>query len=362
MVLLGSTGSIGVNALNIAREFRLKVETLVAGKNVALLNKQIKEFHPKYVVVSDKNTASLVEHNNVLYGEKGILEAINLSKSKLVVNALVGFLGLKPTLEALKLGKKLALANKESLVVAGAFVDNSKITPIDSEHFAIWYLLNDRSVDRIVITASGGPFRDIEISKIKNQSAKNALNHPNWKMGKKISIDSATMTNKLFELLEAKWLFDADSVDAVIERNSVIHAFLEFHDGSTTAHFAGADMRLPISYALLGKEPSSKIVPNINLLKINDIKFEKIDKSRYPIWQIKDDILAHPKMGVVVNAANEIGVEAFLKGKIGFFDISKITLDMYDKFMGLELNSFEDIFEVDKEVRALVGERVEKLG
>ncbi len=362
MVLLGSTGSIGVNALNIAREFHLEVETLVAGKNAALLNEQIKEFHPKYVVVADKSIATLVEHNNVLYGEKGILEAINLSKSKLVVNALVGFLGLKPTLEALKLGKKLALANKESLVVAGAFVDSAKITPIDSEHFAIWYLLNDRNIDRIVITASGGPFRDMGVEDIKNQSAKNALNHPNWKMGKKISIDSATMTNKLFELLEAKWLFNTDKVDAVIERNSIIHALLEFRDGSTTSHFAGADMRLPISYALLGSEPPLKIVPNINLLEINEIKFEKIDKKRYPIWQIKDDILSHPEMGVVVNAANEIGVEAFLDGKIGFFDISRITLSLYEKFTRLKLESFEDIFEVDKEVRALAKQRVQDLG
>ena len=357
MVLLGSTGSIGVNVLNIAREFSLEVESLVAGTNVKLLNKQIKEFHPKFIVVADKQKASLVEHDKVLYGEEGILEAINLSKSKLVVNALVGFLGLKPTLEALKLGKKLALANKESLVVAGAFVDNSKITPIDSEHFAIWYLLNERSIDRIVITASGGPFRDIDINKIKNQTAKNALNHPNWKMGKKISIDSATMTNKLFELLEAKWLFGTDKVDAVIEKNSIIHALLEFRDGSTTAHFAGADMRLPIAYAILGKEPPSKIVQNVNLLEINKIKFEKIDKNRYPIWQIKDDILAHPKMGVVVNAANEVVVEAFLKGEIGFFDISKITLDLYEKFTGFKLESFEDIFEVDKEVRALAKQK-----
>ena len=357
MILLGSTGSIGVNVLNIAREFNLRVETLVAGNNVELLNKQINEFHPKYVVVAKKELVPLVSHDHILYGEKGILEAINLSKSKLVVNALVGFLGLRPTLESLKLGKKLALANKESLVVAGAFVNSAKITPIDSEHFAVWYLLNGKSIDNIVITASGGPFRDMDVKDIKKQTAKNALNHPNWKMGKKISIDSATMTNKLFELLEAKWLFDTDRVDAVIERNSIIHALLEFRDGSTTAHFAGADMRLPISYALLGSEPPSKIVPNINLLEINEIKFEPIDKDRYPIWQIKDDILKHPKMGVVINAANEVGVEAFLDGKIGFFDISNITLSLYERFAGLELNSFEDIFEADKEVRALARER-----
>ena len=358
MILLGSTGSIGVNVLNIAREFSLEIETLVAGKNITLLNKQIKEFQPKFVVVAEKNLVSLVEHDSVFYGEKGILEVINLSKSKLVVNALVGFMGLKPTLEALRLGKKLALANKESLVVAGAFVDNSKIIPIDSEHFAIWYLLNDRTIDNIIITASGGPFRELDIEKIKNQTAKDALNHPNWKMGKKISIDSATMTNKLFELLEAKWLFNTNKVDALIEKNSIIHALLEFQDGSTTAHFAGADMRLPIAYAILDKEPPSKIVKNVNLLEIDNIKFEKIDKNRYPIWQIKDDILTHPKMGVVVNAANEVAVEAFLKGKIGFFDISKITLNLYEKYIGLKLSNFEDIFEIDKEVRALARQRV----
>ncbi len=148
----------------------------------------------------------------------------------------------------------------------------------------------------------------------------------------------------------------------LLKKNSIIHALLEFCDGSTTAHFAGTDMRLPIAYALLGKEPPSKIVPNVNLLEINEIKFEKIDENRYPIWQIKDDILAHPDMGVVVNASNEVGVEAFLKGEIGFFDISKITLNLYEKYMGLKLNSFEDIFEIDKEVRALAKQRVQDLG
>jgi len=358
LILLGSTGSIGVNVLNIAREFNLEVETLVAGSNIKLLNTQIKEFRPKFVAVAKKELIPYVKHDRVFYAEEGILEAINISKSKLVVNALVGFLGLVPTLEALKLDKKLALANKESLVVAGAFVDSSKIIPIDSEHFAVWYMLNDRTIKRIILTASGGPFRDMDISDIKNQKASNALNHPNWKMGKKISIDSATMTNKLFELLEAKWLFDTDSVDAVIEKNSIIHALLEFKDGSTTAHFAGADMRLPISYALLGSEPSHKIVSNINLLDIKELSFKKIEEKRYPIWQIKDEVLKNPQAGVVINAANEIGVEAFLNGDISFFDISKITLSSYKKFQDISLQNFNDIFEVDKEVRKFAKEMI----
>ncbi len=351
MILLGSTGSIGVNTLRIAKEFGIGVETLVAGNNIDLLNAQIKEFHPRYVVIANKKDILYVKHNRVFYGKEGIIEAINISDSKLVVNALVGFLGLKPTIESLKLGKRLALANKESLVVAGAFVDNSKIIPIDSEHFAIWYLLNDRTINKIVITASGGPFRDTPISDIKDKKANEALKHPNWKMGKKISIDSATMVNKLFEILEAKWLYNIDTIDAVIEKNSLVHALLEFRDGSTTAHFATADMRLPIAYALLGKEPPKKIVSNVDLLKIKELNFLEIKSDRYPIWQIKDNLLKHPKRGVVVNAANEIAVEAFLQSKINFFDISSIIIDAYKKFEDIELSGFEDIFMIDKEVR-----------
>ncbi len=351
MVVLGSTGSIGINVLNIAREFHLQIEVLCAGENVQLLNEQIKEFHPKYVVISKKELIPMVEHKNVLFGMNGILEVINLSKSTLVVNALVGFLGLRPTMETIKCGKKLALANKESLVVAGKFTDISKIVPIDSEHFAIWYLMNKRSIDKITITASGGPFRDVDIDTIKDMKAKDALKHPNWSMGKKISIDSATMTNKLFELLEAKWLFGINNLSALIEKKSIIHALIDFEDGSTTAHFAGTDMKLPIAYALLGDNVKKRVLPNINLSEIGNINFKKIQTKRYPIWQIKDEVLAHPDTGVVVNAANEIAVEKFLCGKIGFLDIAKIVLKSFEKFRDIELDRFEDIFDIDKEVR-----------
>ncbi len=351
MVVLGSTGSIGINVLNIAREFNLQIEALSAGKNIELLNKQIKEFHPKFVVISEKELIPLVEHKNVLFGMDGILEVISLSKSTMVVNALVGFLGLKPTMQAIKCGKKLALANKESLVVAGKFVDASKIVPIDSEHFAIWYLMSGRAIEKITITASGGPFRDVDIDTIAKMKAKDALKHPNWSMGKKISIDSATMTNKLFELLEAKWLFGVDELSALIEKKSIIHALIDFEDGSTTAHFAGTDMKLPIAYALLGDNVKKRVLPNINLLEAGEISFKKIETKRYPIWQIKDEVLAHPDTGVVVNAANEIGVEKFLCGDIGFLDIAKIVLKSYEKFKSIKLDKFEDIFEVDEEVR-----------
>jgi len=350
LILLGSTGSIGVNTLNIARRFSLDVDVLVAGNSIELLNDQIKEFSPKTVVVANKESMQDVVHDNVLYGEQGILEAINQSDSKMVVNALVGYVGLKPTLEAIKLGKKVALANKESLVVGGKFVDTSNITPIDSEHFGLWYLLSDKKIDKMTITASGGSFRDYSLDKLQNVTVKEALNHPNWSMGKKITIDSATMTNKLFELLEAKWLFNIDNLDAIIETKSIIHAMIDFADGSTTAHIAYADMKLPISYALMGKVEELILKP-VDLVSVGSLEFRAIETLRYPIWDIKDDILRKPHLGAVINAANEVAVELFLQNKISFLDISKITIEAYEKFQDFMPAEIDDIFNIDREVR-----------
>ena len=350
MILLGSTGSIGVNALNIARRFDIKVTVLVAGNNTALLNKQIKEFEPSIVVISDKKLVKEINHTNVLYGDNGILEAINKSNSKLVVNALVGYVGLKPTLESIKLDKKVALANKESLVVGGKFVDTSNITPIDSEHFGLWYLMSDKKIDKMTITASGGAFRDYPLDKLRSVTVEQALNHPNWSMGKKITIDSATMTNKLFELLEAKWLFNIDVLDAIIETKSIIHALIDFQDGSSTAHLANADMKLPISYAILNKVDEQILKP-IDLTKVGSLEFRKIESNRYPIWEIKDDILSKPHLGAVINAANEIAIEKFFAKEISFLDISKVTINSYKKFYDFVPSSINDVFEIDKEVR-----------
>ena len=353
MILLGSTGSIGVNALNIARRFDLNVDVLVAGNSIKLLNQQIKEFKPKIVVVANKSSVQDVAHDNVLYGEEGILESINESKSEMVVNALVGYIGLKPTLEAIKLGKRVALANKESLVVGGKFVDTSNITPIDSEHFGLWYLLSDKKVDKMTVTASGGSFRDYPLDKLQNVTVKEALNHPNWSMGKKITIDSATMTNKLFELLEAKWLFDIDNLDAFIETKSIIHALIDFKDGSTTAHIAHADMKLPIAYALLGRVEEQILKP-VDLLSVGNLEFKAIDSLRYPIWEIKDEILRKPHLGAVINAANEVGVELFLQNKISFLDIAKTTIDSFNKFQDFMPSDVGDVFLIDSEVRKYI--------
>ena len=351
MILLGSTGSIGVNTLNVARRFNLNVEVLVAGKNISLLNEQINEFKPKKVVIANKEDIHKVNHTNVSSGEDSILEAIENSTSQTVVNSLVGFLGLKPTLKAIECGKKIALANKESLVVAGKFIDKSKLMPIDSEHFGLWYLVQDKKIDSMTITASGGSFRDYPLEKLKNVSIKEALNHPNWSMGNKITIDSATMTNKLFELLEAKWLFNTTKLDAIIETKSLIHALVNFSDGSTTAHIANANMQLPIAYALKHRV-DEKVLKHIDLVEVGSLEFKKIECDRYPIWQIKDEILNKPQLGVVLNAANEIAVEKFLKNEIGFLDISKMTLDAINKFNNITINNLDDIFEIDKEVRS----------
>ena len=353
MILLGSTGSIGVNALNIAEQFSLSVDTLVAGRNIDLLNQQILKHSPKRVVVMDEADCSRVNHPNVRFGEMAILDAIEDSSSQHVVNALVGFAGFRPTLKALECGKKIALASKESLVVGGAFVDTSHVVPIDSEHFGLWYLnQGSRKIDRMMITASGGAFRDWPLERLSDATLSDALKHPNWSMGQKITIDSASMVNKLFELLEARWLFGEGQYDAVIETKSLIHAMIDYTDGSTTAHFAHADMRLPIAYALMGSV-DTPIVDRIDLSRIGSLEFRPIERERYPIWEIREDLLSNPSRGVIVNAANEAAIERFVAGDIRFIDISTMILRAYETFSRAP-ESIEAVFALDHEVRRFV--------
>jgi len=353
VILLGSTGSIGVNTLEVAKRFSISVEALVAGNNIDLLNSQIEEYNPKAVVVAKKEDVHRVEHPHVFYGQEAILDVIKNSSSELVVNALVGFLGLRPTLTALECKKRVALANKESLVACGAFIDTTKIQPIDSEHFGLWYLMQNRPVEKMIITASGGAFRDWDINKLQNATLADTQKHPNWSMGQKITIDSATMVNKIFELLEARWLFGEGCYDAIIETKSLIHALIDFRDGSTTAHFANASMQLPIAFALDGKMQEN-ILPHVDLLKVGSLEFREITTDRYPIWQIKNELLKNPSRGVVVNAANEAAIEKFISKKIGFMDIAKTVIGAYEKFDTLP-KSVDDVFTLDEEVRDFVG-------
>ena len=358
MIVLGSTGSIGVNTLEVAKKFNLEIEVMVAGNNISLLNEQLKHFNPKVVIIANEKDINSVNHKNVQVGQDAILRSIEEAQSNLVVNALVGFFGLQPTIRAIHCGKKVALANKESLVVAGQFIDTTNITPIDSEHFGLWYLYDDRkSIDNLSITASGGSFRDYPLKELENVTIQQALNHPNWSMGNKITIDSATMTNKLFELIEAKWLFNTTKCDAIIETKSIIHALINYTDGSTTAHLAHTNMQLPISYAIMGKVDKQILAP-IDLIKLQNLEFRQIDKQRYNIWELKDELITNNNLGVVLNAANEVAVAKFLNGEIGFLDISKQTLNSINKFHNTKITSLDDIFEIDKSVRKYIKEEL----
>ena len=354
MVILGSTGSIGKNTLALCEKFDISVEALSCAKNVALLNEQILKFKPKFVCVGDEKLVKNVkniEAKNIFSSEAGLLEMLEISSSKKVINALVGFAGLAPSLKTQALGKRLALANKESLVVGGKFLKTREILPIDSEHFGLKFLLENKTpAKKLIITASGGAFYKKPIKFLKDATPSDALKHPNWDMGAKITIDSATMTNKLFAVMEAYWLYGIKDIEAVIEPTSAIHAVVEFIDGSSTMHLSRADMKLAIAHAIFEKVEQS-IVSHANLLDLKNIKFHKISPKKYPVFSLKDEVLASPDLGVVINAANEVGVFSFLEKKCSFLDISRLILGSAKKFRNLKITTQDQIFEIDKEVR-----------
>ena len=400
MILLGSTGSIGVNTIKVAKTFNMPIEALSAGRNIDLLNTQMREVLPQKIAIADSkdfpklDNAFIKKHKISVYCEEsGLLEMIGDSQSALVVNALVGFAGLAPSLQAKQCGKKLALANKESLVVAGWLLKDYKITPIDSEHFGLWYLAQNTrflhaqdfenphardsknsqntqdstnfqnpqdfpmqsGIKKLLLTASGGALRDMPLEKLANATPQEALKHPNWSMGQKITIDSATMINKLFEVLEARWLFGIECINALIEKNSLIHALIEFVDGSLCAHICHSDMRLPIAYAL---NPvfarTQNIIAPLDLNALSNLSLTPIDTKRYPLWNLKDTLLSAPKLGVTLNASNEVAVNAFLSGHIKFGTIEKIIFHALEKFESTKdcaLANLEEIKELDSAVR-----------
>ncbi|GAA8160044.1 1-deoxy-D-xylulose-5-phosphate reductoisomerase [Helicobacter pylori] len=363
MVVLGSTGSIGKNALKITKKFKVEIEALSCGKNIALINEQIKVFKPKKVAILDPNDLNALEPlgAKVFVGLEGIDAMIEECVSNLVINAIVGVAGLRASFKSLQTNKKLALANKESLVSAGHLLDISQITPIDSEHFGLWALLQNKALKpkSLIISASGGAFRDTPLELIPVQNAQNALKHPNWSMGSKITIDSASMVNKLFEILETYWLFGTSlKIDALIERSSIVHALVEFEDNSIIAHLASADMQLPISYAINPKLASlSASIKPLDLYALSAIKFEPISMERYTLWRYKDLLLENPKLGVVLNASNEVAIEKFLNKEIAFGGLIKTisqALESYAK-MPFKLSNLDEVLALDREVRERFG-------
>lgn len=370
ITLLGSTGSIGEQTLEVIRNNRDKfnIISLAVMGNIKKLIKQIDEFEPKVVAVFDKNRADelrklIGDKCIVLSGLDGLVELVKDEDVNLVVNSVVGSIGLKPTYEALKMKKNLALANKETLVVGGELImktakeNNIEIIPIDSEHSAIFQCLNGekkKDIKKIILTASGGPFRNFKKDEIKNVNYKDALKHPNWSMGNKISIDSATLMNKGLEVIEAKWLFDIEvnDIKTIVHPESIVHSMVEFNDTSVIAQLGLADMKVPIQYALTYPERIKNNFKTLNLEEIISLNFEKTDMNKFPCLKLAYDAIKEGgTMPLVLNAANEVLVEAFLKEQISFYDISDFNKRIMDKHRTFKYTNIDELIELDKEIR-----------
>ena len=373
IAILGSTGSIGTQTLDVIRRHpdMFEVELISARRNVDLLTKQAIEFDAANVVICEeskyKETADALQDKGIKVwsGVDSLCELVKMSSVDIVVGAMVGFSGLRPTLAALEAGKTVALANKETLVAAGPIVirtmleHNAVILPVDSEHSAIFQCLlasKGNSVEKIHLTASGGPFRTWERARIAAATAQQALKHPNWNMGAKVTIDSATMMNKGFEVIEAKWLFDLnpDQINVVVHPESIIHSMVEFEDGAVIAQMGCPDMREPIGFALSYPQRVSIGNKKLDFASMGHLSFEAPDMKKFPCLELAYDAIKRGgNVPCALNAANEVTVAAYLKGLIGFYDIARIN----EKCM-LGMNfaadpSLEDIFLTNKEIATI---------
>ena len=374
VALFGSTGSIGESTLGVIRENieLFRIVTLVAGKNVEKLIHQIKEFQPKNVYIISKNDAErirgLFNDLNVFYGEEGMDEISNLTDFDISISALVGIAGLKPTYNMIKNGKTVALANKEVLVAGGEVImktakkSGAKLLTIDSEHSAIMQCLNgeeDNPIDKILLTASGGPFFDKEIT--EKITIEEALNHPTWNMGKKVTIDSSTMMNKGFEVIEAKWLFDVEpsQIQVVVHRQSLVHSMVQFKDGTIMANIGPKSMQIPIAYALHYPRRLANKIEKIDLFQIGDLRFEKPDLTKFKCLALayKALELGHSYQ-VILNAANEVLVEAFLNGRIKYTEIASGIEKMMSFYEKRELKTIDEILKFDREVKEKTEEMI----
>ena len=371
--ILGSTGSIGTQTLDVVKALNLKVSALTASNNVKLIEEQIRSFKPKIAVMFNEESAKDLKlrvkdtDTVVETGMEGLIHAATIDGADTVLNSVVGMVGLQPTLAAIKAKKNIALANKETLVTGGKLVmdavkaNNVNLYPVDSEHSAIFQCLqgmNDKKeLKKIILTASGGPFFGKTKDDLKNVTLEDALNHPNWSMGKKITIDSATMMNKGLEVIEAKWLFDVDvdDIDVVVHRESIVHSLIEFVDNSVIAQMGVADMRIPIQYAITYPERVPSPVKELSLTDVGNLTFAKPDYETFTclaqcIRAIKECQLAP----VAANGANEMAVELFLNQKIKFLQIGEFVQQAVDNVSKNEITCVQDILEADKTAREFV--------
>ncbi len=370
--ILGSTGSIGTQCLDIARKHGFKVAALSANKNIELLISQAKEFKPRVVTIFDESKADLVSDSlkntgiKVLSGMDGLCEIAVMNGVDIMVNSLVGMVGLMPTLEAIDKGRDIALANKETLVTGGKLVTEAatqmgvKIFPIDSEHSAIFQCLQgneNNKIKKIILTASGGPFYGKKKSELSDVTVEDALNHPNWSMGNKITIDSATLMNKGLEFIEAMWLFDLkpEQIEIVVHRESVIHSAVEYEDNSVIAQMGVPDMKIPIQYSLLYPRRIECPTKSLSLTDYGTLHFAKPDLETFDC--LDACIKAITKGGIMpalVNGANEAAVELFLSNKIGFLQIGELVKSVLSEFENKSVNSLQDVLDADKAAREFV--------
>ena len=375
VVILGSTGSIGKSTLDVLRAHpdRFEVTGLVARQNTELLRAQAAEFQPKWVALTDPALDGVTIEGVANVRSSGDLtDRIRAADVDIVVSAIVGAAGLLTTWAAVDAGKDVALANKETMVVAGALVmeraaqTGSRILPVDSEHSAIFQAIaGDRdSVERVVLTGSGGPFRGRQKETLQNVTVAEALNHPTWKMGPKITVDSATMMNKALEVIEAKWLFglDADQIRVIVHPESIVHSFVEFRDGSVLAQLSPPDMRLPIQFAMTYPERWPSPTRRMNWSELSQLRFEQPDPDTFPALTLGFRVAREGgASGAVLNAANEVAVERFLAGEISFPDITAITADVLNSHPLNQRPNLDELLAADRWARDEVARRITNL-
>ncbi len=368
--ILGSTGSIGTQTLDVVREIGgINVKAITANNNIELLEKQIREFNPDIAAVMNEEMAEKLKERvkdcgtKILSGIDGLIEAAVYKESDTVVTSVVGNIGIVPTFEAIKAGKNIALANKETLVSAGELIINAvkkygvKLYPVDSEHSAIFQCLRgneDNKIRRILLTASGGPFRGRKREELLNVRAEDALKHPNWSMGKKVTIDSASLMNKGLEVIEAKWLFgvDVEDIEVLIHPQSIVHSAVEYEDGAVIAQMGEPDMKVPIQYALTYPKRVKNSFPKIDFAQRNSLTFEKPDMDTFKCLSLAyRAIKTGGTMPTVMNGANEMAVAAFLENKIGFLDIADIIEKTMMSYNVKYDYTVEDLVEADKWAR-----------
>ena len=380
IAILGSTGSIGIQTLDVIRKNKelFTAEILIAGQNSNLLIKQAKTFKPKIVVINDESKYLYVKKHlknqktKVFAGKKEVINVVKNKSIDTVVSAVVGYSGLEPTISAIKAGKNIALANKETLVVAGELINNLikkykvKMYPIDSEHSAIYQCIlgeEKNKYEKIILTASGGPFRGFKLSQLEKVTPHEALNHPKWKMGKKISIDSATLMNKGLEVIEAKWLFDIDpsNIEVVIHPEAIVHSMVQFIDGSIKAQLGVPDMKIPIQFALTSPYRLESNFPRLSLNKKLSLNFEKPDLNTFNnLKLVFHAIKEGGNKPCILNAANEVVVDSFLKKEIKFLEMSNIIEECLNKIEYIANLNFKDYVEIDKKTRILTKKLINK--